>query len=854
MHVRFPQWLMAVVTAMAVLLGLAAAANADDLQADGDLLIAGIQNSANLGNVCAGASVSQNVTLTLLRLNGPQNQTNQVFENGTNVTISATVNANAPLAAAFGDQLIATPPTWSTTQLGSTYTGDTAVATITRTNAATGNFSNSVTFSATGRRLGGNANQTVTRTTTFTVTGTVVNCDTTPPVLSLPGTTTVEATGPTGAVVNYTVSATDGAPANPTVTCAPASGSTFAIGTTPVSCSSTDAAGNTATGSFNVVVQDTTIPVINGTPANFTVEAAGPTGAVVTYTNPTATDIVDGTRPVTCVPASGSQFALGDTTISCTASDTRNNTATASFTATVSDTTKPSLFLPADITAEATSPAGAAVPYSVSASDSVDTNVVPSCSPASGTTFAIATTPVNCTATDDSDNTATGSFDVTVDDTTPPAFGALPAPTEEAAGPAGAVVSYGPVTATDIVDGTVSASCLPPSGNTFALGSTTVTCSATDARNNTATATFHVVVADTTAPELTLPADKVVEATGPNGAAVTFPAATAEDAVDLSVDVSCDAASGDIFPLGTTQVLCTATDDSGNVNQGQFAIQVRDTTGPSVTVTPAGNQTLEATGPTGAAATYSASATDLVDGTVPVTCTPTSGSTFAIATTGVTCTATDAAGNPGSATFDVTVQDTTPPNLTVPADITVDPTGPAGAAVTYAVSATDLVDGSLTPGCSQASGSTFAIGTTTVGCTVTDVHGNTASKTFKVTVKPLTLKGFYQPVDMSTSSTVYNTVKAGSTVPFKFEVFAGTTELTATSVVSSFTTTTVACSSGAEDAIEEITSTGGTSLRYDTTGGQYIQNWQTPKSAGACFKVTMTTPGNTSLVAYFKLK
>jgi hypothetical protein len=103
--------------------------------------------------------------------------------------------------------------------------------------------------------------------------------------------------------------------------------------------------------------------------------------------------------------------------------------------------------------------------------------------------------------------------------------------------------------------------------------------------------------------------------------------------------------------------------------------------------------------------------------------------------------------------------------------------------------------------------------------------------------------------------TMTNTVKSGSTVPFKFEIFAGPTELTGVSAVKSFITTPVPCSSltSASDDIES-TETGGTNLRYDATGGQFIQNWQTTGKVGACYKVTMTTQDLSYLTAYFKLK
>ena len=124
-----------------------------------------------------------------------------------------------------------------------------------------------------------------------------------------------------------------------------------------------------------------------------------------------------------------------------------------------------------------------------------------------------------------------------------------------------------------------------------------------------------------------------------------------------------------------------------------------------------------------------------------------------------------------------------------------------------------------------------------------------------LTVQPWTLNGFYQPVDMSTGTTlIYNTVKNGSTVPLKFEVFAGPTELTDVSAVKSLTYAPTACDATAVSDDIETLATGGTVLRYDTTTGQFIYNWQTPRTAGQCYRVTVTTQDGSSLMAYFRLK
>jgi Ca2+-binding RTX toxin-like protein len=185
---------------------------------------------------------------------------------------------------------------------------------------------------------------------------------------------------------------------------------------TTVSCTATDNSDNTATEEFDVTVQDTTAPVVSSVPADITVEAAGPGGATVNYSSPTATDLVDGSPPVDCIPASGFLFPIAVTTVSCSATDSSDNTATEQFDVTVQDTTAPVISnVPPDIITVASEPSGARPSYQLpTATDTVDGPVLVGCVPASGSLFPMGVTTVSCSATDNSENTATGQFDVTV--------------------------------------------------------------------------------------------------------------------------------------------------------------------------------------------------------------------------------------------------------------------------------------------------------------------------------------------------------------------------------------------------------------------------------------------------------
>jgi HYR domain len=658
----------------------------------------------------------------------------------------------------------------------------------------------------------------------------VVVTDTTAPVVTTPANVVV---GNDAANVTYAnATATDLVDGTVAANCKPASGSTFALGTTTVTCSATDAAGNTGTNTFTVEVQDVTKPVVTVS-VDQTVEATGANGATVTYAAATATDDVDGSLPVTCSKDSGTVFPLGTTKVTCSAKDAAGNIGDSFFTVTVQDTTAPAVTVPATITKEATSAAGATATFSASASDAVDGSVNTTCEPVSGSTFALGSTTVICSATDAAGNTGTKSFKVLVQDTTAPAISVPADVVAEATGPSGAKVAYGDVSATDIVDGPMNPSCSQASDTLFKLGTTTVTCTTTDAAGNKGSDSFTVTVRDTTAPDVQAPANMLVGNTSGTGADnVIYTGATATDLVNGKLPVNCTPASGSTFPLGINTVTCKATDAAGNTGTATFTIEVQDQTKPTVTV-PA-DITAEATGPNGATVSYiGVTAMDDVDGSLTATCSKASGTVFPIGTTTVTCSATDKAGNKGDNTFTVTVKDTTAPNLTVSGAKTAVATSANGAVVNYtAPTATDIVDGTVAASCDKASGSTFALGSTTVTCTAKDAAGNIGTESFTVTVTAA-WSNVLQPINADGSSIF----KLGSTVPVKFQLSGASAGISNLSARVYLQRIGAGATGTVLEAISTSNATTGNLFRYDATSGQYIFNLNTKTLSAGTYQL-----------------
>jgi uncharacterized repeat protein (TIGR01451 family) len=325
-----------------------------------------------------------------------------------------------------------------------------------------------------------------------------------PIVLNCSTNLSVTATSSNGVVVFFNVPASGGC-SQPMVNAMPPSGSTFPVGMTTVYTTATDTCGNTTNCSFTVTVYPPVYPPIVLTcSSNLTVNATSSSGATVFFNNATATGGCS--QPVvSAMPPSGSQFPIGMTTVYTTATDTCGNTTNCSFTVTV---VRPPIVLncSTNLSVTATSPSGAVVFFTVTASGGCSQPVV-NAMPSSGSTFAIGTTTVYTTATDTCGNTTNCSFTVTV---YPPVYPPIVLTCSSnlavtATSPSGAVVFFTVTASGGCSQPFVNA--MPPSGSQFPVGMTTVYTTATDTCGNTTNCSFTVTV---NAPQADLAVTKTV--------------------------------------------------------------------------------------------------------------------------------------------------------------------------------------------------------------------------------------------------------------------------------------------------------------------------------------------------------
>ena len=353
---------------------------------------------------------------------------------------------------------------------------------------------------------------------------TINPCDTdiTKPILSAcPQNISLTTTG-TSAIANWTApTATDNCTSNPSVTSNFLSGQSFPIGSTPVIYTATDAKNNTTTCSFNVVVTkifinpcDTDIikPILSACPQNISLTTTG-TSAIANWTAPTATDNCTSNPSVKSNFLSGQSFPIGSTTVVYTTTDAKNNSSTCSFDIVITkitinpcdtDITKPILSAcPQNISLTTTGTSAIANWTAPTATDNCTSNPSVTSDFESGQKFALGTTTVTYTATDIKGNRAKCSFYVVVtrisvnpcdNDITKPVLSACPNNILLTTEGTSARATWTAPTATDNCTSNPSVKSNFESGQNFPIGSTTVVYTATDAKNNSATCRFNVVV------------------------------------------------------------------------------------------------------------------------------------------------------------------------------------------------------------------------------------------------------------------------------------------------------------------------------------------------------------------------
>jgi hypothetical protein len=545
------------------------------------------------------------------------------------------------------------------------------------------------------------------------------------------------------------------------------------VGTTVVSCRDTSG----ATTQFNVTVNDTTAPVPDLMPlptimGDCTATAGIPTPKVIhTPTGditiivmepPTATDNCGGRIAGTTEDPRTYQNA-GTFTVHWTYTDASGNTSTQNQTIVVTgdDTSPPTITAPGPVTFN-TGPTSTSCGVTITdldvalgeaiANDSCSVATVERLGVPAGNVFPVGMTTLTYTATDESGHQASATQAVTVVDNTLPVLTAAPGPVTLYTG-AGATSCGVTVTDLDATLGTGTAhdNCAftitrlgLPAGNVFPVGLTTITYKVVDASGNqgATTATQDVTVVDNTPPTITL--------SGANPQYVechtSYPelGATAND--NCGNFAATPSGTVNVNTPGTYTITYNATDPAGNAaTPVTRTVIVQDTIAPTVTA-PTDVSVNTGPGATSCGTTVSdatlgtASANDSCAGSLSVTRTGVpAGNVFPVGQTTITYSATDPSNNTGTATQTVTVTDNTPPTIVCPANITLEPTCPTGAIATYAVPVGDNCGvqstvATTSPTVGLASGSVFPIGTTTVTTTVTDIHGNSSSCSFTVTV------------------------------------------------------------------------------------------------------------------------
>ena len=536
------------------------------------------------------------------------------------------------------------------------------------------------------------------------------------------------------------------------VTTSIAQGGVFPVGVSSVTYQASDAAGNTASCSFSVTVEDREAPVIHCDANKTQSTDAGVCGATVQYSNATSTDNCGSTvqRTVGASAVSGSVFSVGATEIGFQAHDLAGNSAVCSTFVTIDDQTDPVVTCPEDMTVNrsvglCTGQVTFTTPVGTDACAATTARTRRSSIWGSGNTTVvlnIGSTQLEYTSQDASGNIGSCHFTITVLDNNNPHI-TCPADVVQNndAGLCSALVQYSAPQTDDCVVSTLGSLTAIGSGNAFSVGAHTEIYQVVNSLNASATCSFEVTVVDAEAPKITCPASVVLNSdAGQCYATLTYSAPVGTDncVAGLSTRLTSGAGVGGRVNVSQHSVESYSVQDGAWLTAScNFTVDVVDREVPSI-VCPGDIVANTDFGRCGASITYNSPVTGDNCGTVSLNRTSglASGSEFGVGNTTVTFVATDGSGNTGWCSFVVTVVDEESPVLLCPGNISHGTDASmCSAMVTFSVSHSDNCAGSvrtLTAGLS--SGSVFPLGSTAEGYTVVDVSGNMASCQFEVAV------------------------------------------------------------------------------------------------------------------------
>jgi uncharacterized protein len=278
-----------------------------------------------------------------------------------------------------------------------------------------------------------------------------------------------------------------------------------------------------------------------------------------------------------------------------------------------------------------------------------------------------------------------------------------------------------------------------------------------------------------------------------------------------------------------------------------------DTVPPVITL-PA-QITVEAASPAGAAVvTWAVSAVDAVDGPTTVTCDNTSGATYPLGATLVSCSSTDSHGNTATGSFTINVVDTTPPVVSV-TGVTNGANYVLGAVPAAGCTTTDSVSGVAVFAVIAVSGGTAnSVGSFTATWSgAKDKAGNTAPAVRATYSVGYLFNGFFSPLGAGISGPF----QTGSTVPLKWQVKnANGAFISSVSAIQSVQMAyNGSCAGNSEDAPVVADSPGSSGLRYDAGSNVFLFNWKTPKGAPAgCYSIGIVLDDGSTHSAIVVLK